>query len=76
MPKTPTQTPQQTLDQMKRKLEGTIQKLEAEIAAFALEHDLPVRLGEYGVDGRELLLWDDSYSGKKRGEWLYSSETC
>lgn len=58
----------------------TVNDSEAELVAFALEHNLELYLGEYGRDGRSLVLEDptddESDYGQSRGEWLYSSETC
>lgn len=66
------------LNKMVNKFEQQVFELEQELVDFALEHELHLSLGDYG-SGRELLLKDDDDrygSGKKRGEWLYSSETC
>jgi hypothetical protein len=49
---------------------------ENKLVEIALEHNLMFMLGEYGNGGRELLLEDSAYCMRKRGEWLYSSETC
>lgn len=59
-----------------RVLEEQIRSIEKEIVELALKFEIELYRGEYGRDGRELLHYDDSYSGKKRGDWLYSSETC
>jgi len=51
---------------------------ENKLVKIALEHNLRLELDAYG-EGRMLLLKDDNEtwgSGKKRGEWLYSSESC
>jgi hypothetical protein len=49
--------------------------IEAALTGFALEHNLDLSLGDYG-SGRVLLLENDKWSGKRRGEWLYSSDSC
>jgi hypothetical protein len=57
-------------------LENQVKDIEKKIESLALEHEIELYRGEYGLDGRQFLLWDHSYSGKKRGQWLYSSEEC
>ncbi len=66
---------QQILDKMVLDYEKKVSKLEDELAAYALEHNLRLSLGDYG-NGRTLLLEEHEWSGKDRGEWLYSSESC
>lgn len=69
---------QEQLNLMVRDYEVKVAELEQVLVDFALEHELHLSLGDYG-SGRDLLLKDDNGrfgSGKKRGEWLYSSETC
>lgn len=69
---------QKKLYEMVREHEALVEASEKRLVEFALEHNLYLSLGDYG-QGRTLLLSDDSDdwgSGKKRGEWLYSSETC
>lgn len=64
------------IQELQIEIKNTIKEKEAEIVELALQHNIPVYLGEYGIDGRELLLEDNPWTDKKRGEWLYSSETC
>lgn len=71
-------TKQEELKEMVREYEKQVEKLERKLVDFALEHELKLYLGDYG-NGRTLLLKDNDEGGwndKKRGEWLYSSETC
>jgi hypothetical protein len=52
---------------------------ENKLVKIALENNLKLELGAAYGEGRMLLLEDDNKdwgSGKKRGEWLYSSESC
>lgn len=64
------------LSRMIKKHRELVEESEQKLIDFALEHDLDLYLGEYGTDGRTLVLTDDSYYGKKRGDWIYSSEEC
>jgi hypothetical protein len=66
---------QQILDKMILDYEKKVSKLEDELAEYALEHNLQLSLGDYG-NGRSLILTEDHWSGKDRGDWLYSSESC
>lgn len=66
---------QEILNDMVAEYESVISGVEAKLTAYALEHNLELSLGDYG-SGRWLILEDDHWSGKERGEWLYSSETC
>lgn len=69
---------QNKLNEMVREHEALVGSSEKRLVEFALEYNLYLSLGDYG-QGRTLLLHDDDShwgSGKKRGEWLYSSETC
>lgn len=68
-------TKEQILDDMVKKHEEITSKSEQKLVDYALKHNLYLSLGDYG-SGRTLLLEDDHWSGKDRGEWLYSSETC
>ena len=68
-------TPKQNLAEMLKKHEELVQKGEQVLVDYALEHNLYLSLGEYG-SGRDLILKDGHWSGKARGEWIYSSETC
>ena len=49
--------------------------VEDALVEYALEHNLHLNLGDYG-SGRTLLLEDDKWAGKSRGDWLYSSDNC
>lgn len=69
---------QEQLKEMVREYNLKVAELEQVLVDFALEHELKLYLGDYG-NGRTLLLKDNDEGGwndKKRGEWLYSSETC
>ncbi len=68
-------TPKQNLAEMLKNHEELVEKSEQVLVDYALEHGLYLSLGEYG-SGRELILEDGQWSGKNRGEWVYSSETC
>lgn len=63
------------LNEMVQKYESFVEQEEQKLVEYALEHNLRLSLGDYGT-GRTLVLEDDDWSGNKRGEWLYSSETC
>jgi hypothetical protein len=65
----------QQAEELIQKMKEMQQKLEDAMVEIALEWDISLSLGEYG-SGRTLLLQDDHWSGKERGEWLHSSETC
>lgn len=63
-----TKTKQEQLDEMVQKLE----ELEKEVVSFALENGLDLCL-----DGRgDLILEEDHWSGKERGEWWTSTDAC
>lgn len=66
---------QQILNKMIQDYEKEVANLEDKLVEYALEHNLYLSLGDYG-NGRTLLLEDNTWSGKERGEWLYSSENC
>jgi hypothetical protein len=66
---------QKQLDAMVKHYEKEVESLEKVLVAFALEYELYLSLGDYGT-GRTLLLDDNNWSDKKRGEWFYSSESC
>lgn len=66
---------QERLSALLAALNTATSELESAIVDVALEHQLDVSLGDYG-SGRSLILEDDHWSGKDRGEWVYSSETC
>lgn len=68
-------TKEQILGDMVKKHEEMTNKSEQKLVEYALKHNLYLSLGEYG-GGRTLLLENNHWSGKDRGEWLYSSETC
>lgn len=68
-------TKEQILSEMVKKHEEITGKSEQKLVEYALKHNLYLSLGDYG-SGRTLLLEDHHWSGKDRGEWLYSSETC
>jgi hypothetical protein len=55
--------------------EAQCEVIEKALVEYALEHNLHLNLGYYG-SGRTLLLKDDKWAGKQRGEWLYSSDNC
>ena len=46
------------------------------IAPVAVKFQIPAYLGEYGRDGREVVLTeeDGEYAGREVGEWMHSSE--
>ena len=52
-----------------------VSKLEKELVEYALEHGLSLYLGDYGT-GRSLIREDNHWSGKDKGDWVYSSESC
>lgn len=66
---------QEILDKMVEEYERRVTELENNLVAYALEHNLRLSLGDYGT-GRTLILKKGHWSGKDRGEWLYSSESC
>lgn len=68
-------TKEQILGDMVAKHEAFVNKSEQKLVDYALKHNLYLSLGDYG-SGRTLLLQNNHWSGKDRGEWLYSSETC
>lgn len=55
-----------------------MQQLEQEIVALALEHQIPVSLGEDRQGQRWLILTDEEgeYNFKKAGDWMTSTESC
>ncbi len=60
-------------------LHGAVGKaIENAIAPVAVKFQIPAYLGEYGRDGREVVLTeeDGEYAGREVGEWMHSSETC
>lgn len=72
-----------TLNEMVLNHKKRVQEMEQVLVDYALEHNLELYMGEYGIDGRQLVTWEASddnapYNpeGRQRGEWLYSSETC
>ena len=67
--------PKDVLKQMQNEYNQKIVELENSLVEYALEHNLDLELGDYGT-GRSLILKDGHWSGKSRGEWLFSSETC
>ena len=66
---------QKGLDEKVKAYEAQCRVIENALVEYALEHNLHLELGDYG-SGRALLLKDDKWSGKRRGEWLYSSDSC
>lgn len=68
-------TEQEILGEMIKKHEEIVDKSEQKLVEYALKHNLRLYLGNYG-NGKTLLLEDNDWAGKERGEWLYSSETC
>lgn len=67
--------PKAVLNQMVHDYEQQVNELEEKLVEYALKHDLSLSLGDYG-NGRSLILNDNHWSGKERGDWLYSSESC
>lgn len=67
--------PQSILNQMVRDYEKQVEELEGKLVEYALKHNLYLSLGDYG-EGRSLILEEDHWSGKDRGDWVYSSESC
>lgn len=67
--------PRIQLQEMLKKYNEIVDKAEQELIDFALEHGLHLSLGDYGT-GRTLIHEDDHWTGKGRGEWVYSSESC
>ncbi|ASD50514.1 hypothetical protein FDI24_gp233 [Acidovorax phage ACP17] len=63
------------LDAMSKAYEKVAGLLEDRMAEVALAYNLYLYLGDYG-SGRTLLLQDDEWTGKSRGEWMSSSEAC
>lgn len=63
-----TKTKQDQLDEMVQKLEA----LQNEAVSFALENDLDLSLDGLG----DLILEEDHWSGKERGEWWTSTDAC
>ena len=63
-----TKTKQDQLDEMVQKLEA----LQEEAVSFALENDLDLNLDGLG----DLILEEDHWSGKERGEWWSSTDAC
>ena len=55
--------------------EAQCEVIENALVEYALEHNLHLNLEDYG-SGRTLLLEDNKWVGKQRGEWLYSSDNC
>ena len=55
-----------------------MEKLESEIVELALEHRIPVTLGEDRQGQRFLILDDnkDGYPYKQAGDWMTSTESC
>ena len=81
----PALSKKQELELMVKEYEKKVKELEKELIKFALKHNVPLYLGEYGADGRMLVLQDgidpfypeSEYPiDKSRGEWYYSSESC
>lgn len=66
---------QKILNEMVTSYEKLVEQEEQILVQYALEHDLNLSLGDYGV-GRTLVLEKNHWSGHRRGEWLYSSENC
>lgn len=69
---------QKEFDKLVDEHNALVLESENKMVKIALENNLKLELGAYG-EGRMLLLEDDNEtwgSGKKRGEWLYSSESC
>lgn len=66
---------QAILDEMVREYEAKVSNLEHAMVQYALKHDLRLNLGDYGT-GRTLIVSENHWSGKERGEWVYSSENC
>lgn len=60
-------SPQQRLDA----LQNEHARIEAEMIDLALEHNL-----ELYTDAGRLLLEDDKWTGKSRGEWYTSTDSC
>ena len=62
-------------------LHGAVGKaIENTIAPIAVKFQINAYLGEYGRDGREVVINDEvasmGYNERDIGEWMYSSETC
>jgi hypothetical protein len=53
-------------------LKGQYYKIEQEMIGLALEHDVDLYLGGLG----NLLLKTDPWTGKERGEWFTSTDSC
>lgn len=66
---------QAELNRLRNLYEKKVADLEKTLVKFALKHSLNLELGEYG-GGRTLIVQDKHWSGKDKGNWLYSSETC
>ena len=63
------------LNRLRNLYEKKVADLEKTLVKFALKHSLNLELGKYG-GGRTLIVQDKHWSGKGKGNWLYSSETC
>lgn len=52
-------------------LKKEFDKIWNEMTELGLEHEIHIY-----HEGYSLLLEDDGWSGRERGEWIHSSETC
>ena len=70
----------QTQEQAKKSialLKYLLERVEGQLAALAVEHQIHVYVGDYGY-GRSVALEDseDGWNDHSAGEWVASSSTC
>jgi hypothetical protein len=58
-----------------QKYDDEVQRLEDELVKFGLRYEYSFDVGSYG-SGRSLIVEEGHWSGKEKGAWLSSSETC
>ena len=68
----------QTQEQAKKSIEllkYLLERVEGQLAALAVEHQIHVYVGDYGY-GRSVALIDDGWHEYAAGQWIASSSTC
>jgi hypothetical protein len=58
-----------------QKYDDEVQRLEDELVKFGLRYEYSFDIGSYG-NGRSLIVEEGHWSGKEKGAWLSSSESC